>query len=564
MRFGRSSLRFGSSLWALAATLLVLTSAAAASNGLTPHQVNRIQTVIASVISPDGQHIAYRLSVPRTAGEGADGPAWAELHVIRRVDGSQRPFITGEVNVSDVQWTPDSRGISFLAKRSGDQHRSLYVIPIDGGEARRAVSLGSEIAEYSWGPQGRRVALIASEAAAKEEKELKDKGFSQEIYEEDWKARRVYVAEAFSKNEDLQPLPLPGSAFDLAWSPVDDRLAVSLAPTPLVDDSYMHTRVQVVDSASGKMLAKFDNPGKLSQIAWSPDGRHLALISAADLNDPLAGRLMVAPSSGGALANLLGDHPGHVSHIAWQSPRFILFVNDEGVWTHLEKVSLDGAEHKRLTPEKGPALTSLSLSKDGQNAALVAGTPQHPAEVFAMSHGDSGPKRLTHHNPWLKDVRLAPQELVRFKARDGLELEGLLIRPLDERPGQRFPLVLMVHGGPEGHHRNGWLTSYSNPGQVVAARGIAAFYTNYRGSTGRGIAFSKLSQADPAGKEFDDLVDAVDHLIAEGLVDRDKVGVTGGSYGGYATAWCSTRYSDRFAAGVMFVGISNKISKPFR
>ena len=124
-----------------------------------------------------------------------------------------------------------------------------------------------------------------------------------------------------------------------------------------------------------------------------------------------------------------------------------------------------------------------------------------------------------------------------------------------------MPLVLDVHGGPESHVRNGWMTGYSTPGQILAAKGIAVFAPNYRGSTGRGVAFSKLGQGDPAGKEFDDLVDAVDHLIASGLVDGAKVGITGGSYGGYATGWCSTRYSDRFAAGVMFVGISDKISK---
>jgi dipeptidyl aminopeptidase/acylaminoacyl peptidase len=122
-------------------------------------------------------------------------------------------------------------------------------------------------------------------------------------------------------------------------------------------------------------------------------------------------------------------------------------------------------------------------------------------------------------------------------------------------------LVLDVHGGPESHVRNGWVTSYAGPGQVLAALGIAVFLPNYRGSTGRGVAFSKLGQGDPAGKEFDDLVDAVDHLVSAGLADRSKVGVTGGSYGGYATAWCSTRYSERFAVGVMFVGISDKISK---
>jgi dipeptidyl aminopeptidase/acylaminoacyl peptidase len=122
-------------------------------------------------------------------------------------------------------------------------------------------------------------------------------------------------------------------------------------------------------------------------------------------------------------------------------------------------------------------------------------------------------------------------------------------------------LILVVHGGPEAHYGNGWLTAYSLPGQLAAARGFAVFYPNYRGSTGRGVAFSKSSQGDPAGKEFDDLVDGVDHLVEMGLVDRDRVGITGGSYGGYASAWGATYYSERFAAAVMLVGISDKISK---
>ena len=120
---------------------------------------------------------------------------------------------------------------------------------------------------------------------------------------------------------------------------------------------------------------------------------------------------------------------------------------------------------------------------------------------------------------------------------------------------------MYVHSGPESHEKNGWLTSYSRPGQVAAAKGFVVFYPNYRGSTGRGVGFSKAGQGDSAGKEFDDLIDGIDHLIEEGIADPKAIGVTGGSYGGYASAWCSTYYSDRFAASVMFVGISNKLSK---
>jgi dipeptidyl aminopeptidase/acylaminoacyl peptidase len=161
----------------------------------------------------------------------------------------------------------------------------------------------------------------------------------------------------------------------------------------------------------------------------------------------------------------------------------------------------------------------------------------------------------------LKRKRFARQEVIRYKARDGEVIEGVLLWPLDAEPEQRYPLILAVHGGPESHVSHGWVTSYGNPGQTAAARGFVVFYPNYRGSTGRGVAFAKAHQRDAAGKEFDDLIDGVDHLIEMGLVDGDKVGITGGSYGGFATAWCSTRYSERFAAGVMFVGISNLISK---
>src|SRR5262249_30022055 len=205
-------------------------------------------------------------------------------------------------------------------------------------------------------------------------------------------------------------------------------------------------------------------------------------------------------------------------------------------------------------------LRSFSASRDGKRAALVAETPHHPPEVFLSGEGVEGNPRLTDSNPWLGDLRFAKQEVVKHRARDGLELEGILVRPLDEKKGKRYPLVLTVHGGPEAHVSDGWVTSYHMLGQVAAARGMAVFYPNYRGSTGRGVAFSKKGQRDAAGKEFDDLVDAVDHLVKEGLVDRGRVGITGGSYGGYATAWGSTYYSERFAAGVMFVGISNQAS----
>jgi dipeptidyl aminopeptidase/acylaminoacyl peptidase len=511
-------------------------------------------------MSPDGSQIAYVLSVPRQPGVDEDGPAWAELHVVGR-DGVSRPFLTGDVSVSEAAWTPDGRAVTFLAKRGKDEARSLYLIPVGGGEARRIAGLATEIFGYSISPDGRRAAFLAKEEAPKARREMEKKGFTQEVVDESAKPVRIWVTGIDDADRKPKLLDVPGSASEIHWSPEGPRLAVALAPTSLIDDTYMARRVAILDADSGAVLARFDNPGKLGAIAWSPDGRSLALISAADLNDPSAGRLMIGPASGGALRDVLPGYEGNVAQIGWQGPDVVTYVGDEGVWTALASVRRDGTQRKPLVSPGGAILTALDLSRDGKAAAMIGQTPQHPGEVFLWTPEAPAPRRLTTSNPWLPGVRLAAQEVVKFKARDGLALEGLLLRPLDEKAGSRVPLILTVHGGPEAHYRNGWLTGYADPGQLAAARGFAVFYPNYRGSTGRGVAFSKMGQADAAGREFDDLVDGVDHLVGTGLVDAAKVGVTGGSYGGYATAWCATRYSDRFAAGVMFVGISDMVSK---
>lgn len=561
-RFDRLSGRWIVTVAAILAVFAPMTASADTQDAdtLTAYDVAKIRTVIDAEMSPDGQHIAYVLAVPRTPFEDEDGGAWRELHVTD-VDGRARPYVTGEVSVGSVQWTPDGKGISFLAKRGKDEHRSLYVIPLDGGEARNVLSFDTDISSYSWNPDGAEVAFLATKKEDKDKKELEDEGFNQEIYEEDLNPVHVWISKVDDKDAEPRMLELEGSASELHWSPKGNRLAVALAPTPLIDDFYMKRRVHVVDAATGDVVANLKNPGKMGKVAWSPDGEHVAMISGADLNDPSEGRLMVASYAGGDLKDIMPGYKGHVSDIAWQDDNTIMFIGDEGVETAFGEIALNGDNKVVHVPVGGPIMLGLSLSADGKSAAMTAQTPEFPTEVFVSSHTAKEPRRLTDSNPWLADKRLAKQEVIKYKARDGLELEGMLIHPLDEKQGQRYPLILSIHGGPESHYHNGWLTRYASPGQAAAAEGFAVFYPNYRGSTGRGVEFSKTSQADPAGKEFDDYVDSIDHLVDMGLVDKDKVGITGGSYGGYASAWGATYYTDRFAAAVMFAGISDKISK---
>jgi dipeptidyl aminopeptidase/acylaminoacyl peptidase len=534
------------------------------AEGFTLDDAARLRSVTAAAISPSGLWVAYVLRVQRTPYEGEDGPGWTELHVAGPEPGRSRPFITGEVNISQVRWTPDDRGISFVSKRgSGEKiKKALWVIPIDGGEGLKVVQHDEDIREYTWSPNGKRVAFLATEKMGEKKEKLSEKGFKAEVYEEDLRPVRVWIAKLKEGEvvKEARMLDLDGSASELHWSPAGDRLAVALQPTSLIDDRYMKRKAHVVDPESGAVRAKLDNPGKLGEVAWSPDGGRIALISAADYNDPNAGRLMIASSEGGPLTDLLPGYEGDIVSIAFKDDDTIAFVAHQGVQSLFGTIEADGSGRRTIVPAGGPILRDCTLSRDGRKAMFVADSPAHTGEVFVMSVGEAAPVRWTDSNPWLADVELAPQEVVTYRARDGLEIEGLLVRPLNESKGKRHPLIVVVHGGPEAHHSNGWLTSYSRPGQFAAARGYAVFYPNYRGSTGRGVDFSKLDQADYAEEEFNDLVDGADHLIEAGLVDRDKVGVTGVSYGGFASAWCATALSEHFAASVMLAGITDHVS----
>lgn len=554
--------RFAATTSAVATiALLAFVTTAAAQERFTPHHVAKIRAVTTAAVSPDGKHVAYILSVPRIPLQEEDGPAWEELHVVT-LDGQSRPYVTGQVNIGSLKWLPDGSGIAFLSKRAPDDTRAVHVVPFNGGEARRLVKHETDIVAFDFTADGRRIAFISRPAPSKERQELAKKGFNQEIYEESLQPQRLFVADLNnnSVSGSARNIQLPGHPTNIAWSPDGSRMIVIHAPTPLVDDDLMTRRVWVVDAATGSVTVKINNPGKLGEFAWSPDGRTLAFVSAQDINDPSEGRLVVVPSAGGTPKDLLPTYDAHVRHFAWKDAETLVYAAEQGVWSVIGEVKRDGSANRTLVPKGGPIVTLLDRAEDG-TLTLVADTPTHPGEVFVVRTGQTEPKRATNSNPWLASMRLAKQEVVTYRARDGLELEGILVRPLDEQSGQRYPLILTVHGGPEARDANGWKTSYSNPGQVGAAQGFAVFYPNYRGSTGRGVAFSKMGHGDPAGKEFDDFVDAADHLIKIGLVDRAKVGITGGSYGGYASAWGATYYSERFAAAVMFVGISDKVSK---
>jgi dipeptidyl aminopeptidase/acylaminoacyl peptidase len=517
------------------------------------------RSVLSPKISPDGRQIAFLRAEPRRPLQDENGPSRVALYLFTE-DGREIPFVAGDVTVSNVLWM-DNEHLAFSAKRHDDKQRAVYRISTRGGEATKVFEFDRDVSAFDISRDGRWLALLAVDEKTQARKDLEKKGFNHEIYEEDRPFTRLRIADLHSGDRpdrrETTLVSIDGSVQSVEFARDGRHLLVALTPTPLVDATYVSQRLRVI-TRDGSIVGRIENPGKIGAAEWSPDGQRVAFIAAADRHDPAPGRLMVADAVGAEMRDLMPALEGHVAAFGWADASTIAYIVDLGTGTEVGTIQSDGSGRRVLLPAGRLVGTSLAAHGNGL-VALVAQSPQHPDELYTLRAGSA--ERRTVSNEWLADLRFARQEVVRYAARDGLDLEGVLIYPLDVEQGRRYPLILVVHGGPEAHYRNGWLTGYATPGQVAAARGFAVFYPNYRGSTGRGVEFSKISQATAAGPEFDDLVDGVDHLIAAGLVDRDRVGITGGSYGGYASAWGATYYSERFAAAVPFVGISNAVSK---
>ncbi|MCC8360683.1 S9 family peptidase [Salinimicrobium sediminilitoris] len=529
---------------------LICNAVFAQQNVLTPQDVARIEYVINTSISPDGEKIVYQHLKPMAPQE-KNAPADVHLYLYDKKSNRTMPFITG-YSVSNVKFRPRHNSISFTAKKDGDKFSSLYEIGLNGGEAQKIYEFNNSITHYDWHPQGSKLLFVSHEPKESRDSQLP---YQPEVYEEGLRESTLYTIDLSSPSP--ASLTVDGHVTGAWWSPDGQKMAVSAAPSSLVDDFYTGQKIYILDAASQNVSAQVDHKAKLGILKWSPDSKKIAFIAGEDQHDPIDGRIFIVDATGGTPSNLNPTFKGKFEDLAWKDNNTLTYLASEGVYSSIGTIGRNG-KMNQMFRDDNLSIAGLSMAKNG-SMALVGSTARHPGELFTLDAKGANANRVTNSNPWLEQEKLGKQEVITYKAADGMEIEGILIHPVSGE--EKTPLITVVHGGPEAHYDNGWLTNYSMPGQMGAGEGYAVFYPNYRGSTGRGAEFAKSSQGDPGGKEFDDIIDGVDYLIENKNVDRDRVGVTGGSYGGYATAWMATRHTERFAAGVMSVGISNNLSK---
>lgn len=533
---------------------------------LSPEMVVAQRGVAEVQVAPDGKRIAYVVNVPRALDDDP-GPGYQEIWVVDVTGAQPRRFTPSRQRAWAPAFAPDGERLAFLSTRrigtgktDDEETTGLFAMDTDGGEASPLTDGKVSVSSFRWSPSGESIAYIAKDLPTDEEKADKKKGRDWEVVDQNLKPQRLWALDVKS-GAKRQVTTDATSVWSFDWAPDGNSLVTQVSDTPRTDDSYMYTRMALVPASGGSPAPLAHTQGKLNVPIFSPRGTQVAWLGATDLNDPFAGSVFVASVTGGEARNLSGKVAGDAGAIAWVDEQTLVVAMTHGTATTLELWPVRGGAPRTLLAN-GPIFTEFSLASATGQVAFAASTPVCPAEVFTgrLSGGKLEARRITTTNPDIEGVQLGAQEVSRWRAADGLEIEGILVKPLGFVAGRRYPLVVLPHGGPESCVRNGWTTGTNTWSQLLARDGVVVLLPNYRGSTGRGDDYERADHGDLGGKEFQDVLAGIDNLAQQGLVDPERVGIGGGSYGGYFTAWGSTMYSERFAVGVCWAGITNWIS----
>lgn len=529
-----------------------------AAQGLTPEDIASIKTVGAVALSPDGETVAFTLSVPRTEEEDI-GTNYSELYIIPASGGDPVSVVEKPNSAGNPQWGPGDR--LYFTSRLTDHHDQVQVYSVNrsGGDLQKHTNAAHGLSSYAWNGDGSQIAYSAMDPVSEEQRERREREFDMIVYGENERFMRLWVQDLDGEAERVSPDSLFIRSF--SWAPDGRELAIRVTERPGADQDEMYSHIGVLSADGSAYRELMSSPKKKSAMSWSPDGSRLAVLAGKVYSDPLPQRIWIIDAGGEEKKDMTpSDWEGTPEWIGWMDNQSLLFTAVERSATALYRLDINNGGTSKMVDGRDKIFRSASVDSRNRSFAASVNTKEHPGEVYVADIRRGQFERLTHHNDWLSDRQLGEQSSITWKGADDLEIEGILVKPVGYEEGQRYPLAILPHGGPEGISMNGWNTRALYPTQVLANEGYVVFKPNYRGSGGRGTDFASANHRDLGGKEFDDVLLGIDHLDQEGLIDPERVGISGTSYGGYFAAWAATRHSDRFAAGITFAGLSNWIS----
>ncbi len=544
---------------------LLLASSLVAAQSPRPATIDDLmglKTVMDAQISPDGSTVAYVESVPNLEKDKHNSDVW-----LISSDGGDPIQLTNSPDMDqNPRWSPDGKTLAFMTVRDGPPQ--IYLINPRGGEASQLTKSETGVQSFAWSPDGSRILYLSQDALSEETKTAQEERGGVVVVDTEFQMNHLHsVAIEGGEVTDVTDGDYTVSSYQ--WSPDGTQVAFSSQPTARVPDGN-RSDIFVISAEGGKASALVERPGADGSPSWSPNGKHIAFVSAHgevnEVGSPTLGLVRVSNGKIRRLGPVYEESPGELHWSA--DSKSIYFSGTQGVSYRLFRVSLDDNSVTALSPEE-EIFGSFSLSTEGDRAAIITTNPTMPPEVFISPFPQISMKRLTTTNPQLDELALGTMESVRWKSIDGMEIEGILLKPANYEAGKRYPLLTYVHGGPSGLFTLGFYPQLGTfsvamqaapyPIQAFAGRGFAMFMPNPRGSSGYGREFQRANIRDWGYGDFQDIQSGIDHLVAQGIADGDALGLMGWSYGGYMTSWAITQ-TDRFKAASIGAGLPNMYS----
>lgn len=542
---------------------------ASAAGQLTPELLARVEWIEETAISPDGRWVAYVRSTPAPPG-GAFRGRPRELFLIPGDGGTPRRLASAQRSPRKPAWSADGRHLAFLAIfEERDSHQQVYQISLGGGEPRLLTRATADIRAFAFSPDDRSLAYLAPEQPPDSVLERQREGYDAVVVGQPGRPVRLWV-KAVDSGHPRPITPANRTVWSFAWSPDGSRFALQVTENTDRESDWNFRQLCTVPVDGGEPVLLTRTEGPLGSMAWSPDGQWLAFIGSTSLRDKAPESVFVVPAGGGEAVDRTAGYEGSALWVGWLDADTVLFGAIEGTRTWINRVSTAGGSIERRIGSDTTSFVFLgfnidagiSLDARARTFAAPIASATRPDELHVGTTDGRRLRRLTNHNEKFDGVRFGRQERIQWESTDGLTIEGILVYPLDERPERHYPLVVMPHGGPEMASLDAYfgLTWPQGPVQVYAAQGYAVLAPNFRGSLGRGVAFSRANQRDLGGKELDDILRGIDHLVAKGVADSSRVAIHGMSYGGYLAALAAGLHSRRFKAAIASAPVTNWMS----
>ncbi len=506
---------------------------AQAKRGVTPEDYYRFRNVSDPHFSPSGKQVAYVVTKVEEKHTGRESAVW-----LAESDASQPPRRFASAATSP-RWRPDGAALAFLSSRQ------VYLAPMNGGEPTKLTTLANGVSAFSWSPDGKQMVLVSRSGPKYSAGDTRHylhssykyngRGYFDPLRTHLWvltvASGEVRQVTSGDQRNNKEPV----------WSPDGARLAFTAEHTDR--QCCAAWAVYTVPAGGGDLKLVAEKLSSAQAPRWSPDGQRLVFVGDLD---------------GGMAKIQLPNAPDLApNELAWSADGQTLFFT----------ANSKGEEHLFSWPPAGGKTTAITKGARAVRAVdrheptgLMAYTATSAAsleDLFVARLDGSGERRLTNVNEALwRELEFPQIERMRYQAADGLELDGFVLKPLNWREGVRYPMVLSIHGGPASMYGVSWFHEF----QAYAAKGWAVFFTNPRGSAGYGEKFERLVELEWGGKAYTDIMTGVDTVLTRyPWIDPARLGVTGGSYGGFMTNWIVTR-DHRFKAAVTLRSISNFIS----